>query len=147
MKTRDDEIKDLRYQTEKYDHEKILKSLKVDNDFYKKNYKSLNKKKILLNITETLVGSASAVASSTVALNNLSVSIIIPSSTALLTSIAILLTNEYISNLYTRYTKLSDWIIVINLLYEKTSKQLMVDKKIDDKEAAELKKIFNHYFD
>ena len=32
IKTRDDEIKNLNYQTEKHDKENILKSLKVDND-------------------------------------------------------------------------------------------------------------------
>ena len=31
-KTRDDEIKNLKYQTEKHDHENILKSLKIDNE-------------------------------------------------------------------------------------------------------------------
>ena len=44
------------------------------------------------------------------------------SSTALLTSIATLITNEYVSKLRTRYTKLTDWINVITLLYEKTLK-------------------------
>ena len=42
IKTRDDEIKNLKYQTEKHDHENILKSLKIDNEYYKKKYKSLN---------------------------------------------------------------------------------------------------------
>ena len=37
IKTRDEEIKNLKYQTEKHDHEKILKSLKSDNEYYKKN--------------------------------------------------------------------------------------------------------------
>ena len=32
--TKADEIKDLRYRTEKHDHENILKSLKFDNEFY-----------------------------------------------------------------------------------------------------------------
>ena len=32
IKTRDDEIKSLNYQTEKHDHENILKSLKTDNE-------------------------------------------------------------------------------------------------------------------
>ena len=73
--------------------------------------------------------------------------IIISSSTALLTSIAILITNDYISKLKIRYTKLRDWINVITILYEKTLKQSMVDKKIDQKEAEELKKIYNHYLD
>ena len=36
IKTRDDEITNLKYQTEKHDHENILKPLKVDNDYYKK---------------------------------------------------------------------------------------------------------------
>ena len=67
--------------------------------------------------------------------------IIISSSTALLTSFAILITNEYISKLKIRYTKLRVWLNVITLLYEKTLKQSMVDEKIDEKEAQELKKI------
>ena len=130
IKTRDDEIKNLKYQTEKHDHENILKSLKVDNEYYKKKYKNLNKKKVLLIITEILVGAGSAVGSSTMGLINPGAGIIISSSTALLTSIAILITNEYISKLKTRSTKLRDWINVITLLYEKTLKQSMVEKKL-----------------
>ena len=147
IKTRDDEIKKLKYQTEKHDYENILKSLKVDNEYYKKKYKSLNKKKVLLIITEILVGAGSAVGSSTMGLINPGAGIINSSSTALLTSIAILITNEYISKLKIRYTKLRDWINVITLLYEKTLKQSMVDKNIDEKETQELKKIYNHYID
>ena len=52
IKTRDDEIKNLKYQTEKHDLENILKSLKIDNEYYKKKYKSLNKKKVKLIISE-----------------------------------------------------------------------------------------------
>ena len=147
IKSRDDEIKNLKYQTEKHDHENILKSLKVDNDYYKKKYKNLNKKKVLLIITEILIGSGSAIGSSSMALINPGAGIVISSSTALLTSIAILITNEYISKLKIRYTKLRDWINVITLLYEKTMKKSTVDKKIDEKEADELKKIYNHYID
>ena len=40
IKTRDDEIKNLKYQQEKQDHENILKSLKADNEKCKKIYKS-----------------------------------------------------------------------------------------------------------
>ena len=65
---------------------------------------------------------------------------IISSSTALLTSIAILISNEYISKLKIRYRKLRDWINEITLLYEKTLKTSMVDKKIDEKEAQGVKK-------
>ena len=36
IKTRDDELKSLKCQEEKHDHENILKSLKSDNEKYKK---------------------------------------------------------------------------------------------------------------
>ena len=139
LKTRDDEIKNLKYQTEKHDHENILKSFKIDNEYYKKKYKSLNKKKILLIITEILIGSGSAIGTSTMSLINPSIGIVLTSSTGLLTSMAILITNEFISKLKIRYTKLRDWINVITLLYEKTLKQSMIDLKNDEKEAQELK--------
>ena len=118
IKTRDDGIKNIKYQTEKNDHENILKSFEIDNEYYKKKYKNLNKKKILLVIAEILVGSASTVSSSTMGLINPGAGIIISSSTALLTSIAILITNEYISKLKIKYTKPRDWINVITLLYD-----------------------------
>ena len=90
----------------------------------------MNKKKVLLNITEILVGSASAVGSSTMSLINPGVSINISSSTALLTSIAILITNECISELKIRYTKLRDWNNVFTLLNEKTLKFLWLIKRL-----------------
>ena len=46
VKTKDDEIKELKYKAEKHDYENILKSLKIDNEFYKKKFKSLSKQKI-----------------------------------------------------------------------------------------------------
>ena len=147
IKTKDDQLKELQYKTEIHDHENILKSLKSDNEYYRKKYKSLNKKKILLIITEILVGASSAVGSSSMALINPGAGIIVSSSTALLTSIAILITNEYISKLKIRYTKLRDWINVITLLYEKTLKESMIDKVINPKEADQLKQIYNHYVD
>ena len=147
IKTRDEEIKNLKYQTEKHDHENILKSLKSDNQYYTKKYKSLNRKKVLLIITEILVGSGSAIGSSAMSMINPGAGIVISSSAALLTSIAILITNEYISKLKIRYTKLRDWINVITLLYEKTLKESMIDKKIDEKEANQLKQFYNHYVD
>ena len=45
IKTKDDQIKELQYKTEEHDYENILKSLKIDNAYYKKNYKSLKKRK------------------------------------------------------------------------------------------------------
>ena len=81
IKTRDDEIKSLKYQAEKHDHENILKSLKADNEKDKKICKSLNKKKILLINTEILIGSGSAVSTSTLSLINPSIGIVLTSST------------------------------------------------------------------
>ena len=104
IKTRDDEIKNLKYQNEKHDFESISKSLKSDNEKYKKQYKSSNKKKILLIIAETLAGSGSAIGSSTMSVFHPSIGVVLTSSTAFLTSVAILLTNEYISQLKIRYT-------------------------------------------
>ena len=72
---------------------------------------------------------------------------IISFSTVLLTSIAILITNQCISKFKIRYTKIRDWIIVITLIFEKFLKSSMVDKKIDQKEGEEFKKIHNHYLD
>ena len=128
IKTIDDEIKNVKYKTEKH-HENMLKSLKIDNQYYKKNYKSLNKKEVLLIITEILIGSGSALSTSTMSLIEASIRIVLTSSTALLTSLAILITNEYISKLKIRYTKLSDWINVFTFLYEKTLRESMIDKK------------------
>ena len=140
IKTQADEIKKFKISAEKHGHENILKSLNIDNENYKKKYESLNKKKVLLNISETLIGSGSAISTSTMSIINPSIGISLTSSTAFLTSLAILITNEYISKLKLRYTKLRDWINFITILYEKTLNQSMIDKKIDEKEALELKK-------
>ena len=78
---------------------------------------------------------------------NPTLGIVITSSTALLTSFAILLTNEYISKLKIRYTKLRGWINVITFLFEKILQQLMIGEKVDEKESDELKKVFIHYLD
>ena len=125
-RTKDDEITDLKYKTEIHDHENILKSLKIDNEYYKTKHKNLNKK-ILIFVTEILIGSGSALGSSTMGSINPVAGIKISSSTALLTSFAILITNEYISEIKIRYTKLRDWINVFTLLYEKNLKTSMVD--------------------
>ena len=101
----------------------------------------------MLIITEILVGSVSAISSSSMSVFNPSIGVALTSSTAFLTSVAILITNEYISKLKIGYTKLCDWINVITLLYEKTLKEAMIDKKIDEKEANQLKEIYNHYVD
>ena len=146
-KTRDDELKHLRYKTETHDHENLFKSLKIDSEYFKKKYKSLNKKKLLLIITEILIGSAATISSSTMGSVNPGSDFLILSSTALLTSFDILRTNENISKLKIRYNKLRHWMFVITLLCEKIFKTSMVDKKIDENGAEDLKKIYNQYFD
>ena len=78
-------------------------------------------------ITEILVCSASAVDSSTMGLINPGAGIVNSSNAALLTSIAILITKEYISKIKIRYAKLRDWNKVIKLLYGKTLKESMID--------------------
>ena len=94
-----------------------------------------------------MIGSSSAISTSTMSLISPSIVIVLTSSTALLTPLAILITNDYISKLKLRYTKLRDWINFDTFLYEKTLNQSMIDKKIDEKEALELKKIYNHLLD
>ena len=84
----------------------------------------------MLNITNVLIGAGSTVSSSTLAILNPSFRISVSSSTAFLTSIAALITIEYISKLKILYTKLGDWIIVITLLYEKSLKESMIDKRL-----------------
>ena len=71
---------------------------------------------------------------------NPSIVIVLTRSTALLTSIAILITIEYLSKLKLIYNKMRDWIKIITLLFGETLQQSMVDKKIDEKEAIELEK-------
>ena len=87
----------------------------------------------MLIITEILLGSGSAMTTSTMSLNSPSIGIEPTSSTALPTFVAILITNEYISKLKIRYTKLRDRINVITLLYEKTLKTSLSDEKVDEK--------------
>ena len=75
---------------------------------------------------------------------NPSTGMVLTSSSALLTYIATLKTNEYISKLKTTYTELMDRINSKTLLYEKTLYQSVIDKKTDEKESEVLKKIYNH---
>ena len=99
-----------------------------------------------MNVSVTSIASGSTKMSSALSIVNPSTGILIASS-SLITSIAILFTNEYISKCKIRYTESRNWINVISLLYLKTLKQPMVDKKIDGKEAKQTQKFQNHYFD
>ena len=138
-------IKELNNRTEEHDHEIILKPLEIDNDCYRKKCRNL-KKKILLIIIETVIGSASTLTSSTLSIVNPSAGNIISSTFALITSIAILIANGYLSKLINS-VQLRDWIHIISLLYEKTLQQSMIDKTIDDEEVMNLKKFHNQFLD
>ena len=107
----------------------------------------MNKKKKLLIVAEFLIGSGSTIGMSTMSLLNPSIGIVLISFLALPTYIAILITNHFISKLKIRYTNLRDRINLITFLYDKTLKQSMIEEKIDDKEALEMKKIFDVYLD
>ena len=120
----------------------MLISLKIDDEYHEKSYKNLNKTNVTLIIKEILLRSVSAINTSTMSLINPSTSIVITSSTALLTSIAILIRNDYISKSKVRYKNLRDRMNFITPLNEKTLGQSMIDKKINPKEAEELKKIY-----
>ena len=76
IKTKDDQLKELQYKTEKHDNDNKLKSLKIDNEFYKKKYKILNKKKVSLIFTEILLGSGSAIITSKMSLISPSIGIV-----------------------------------------------------------------------
>ena len=127
--TKYDEIKELKFKTEKHDYVNISKSLKIDNDYYKKTYKSLERKKRFLIVSQILIEPGSTITSSTLSLLNRSISISAKSSTALITSISILITSEYALILKQRYTKIRDWIFEIIFPLEMTIKQTMIDKK------------------
>ena len=94
-----------------------------------------------------MIGSASTISLITLGILNHSLSVI---KKLLYTSVNIycFLNHERIhTKLNIRCSKLQDYINVIVLLYEKSWKQSMVDKKTDDKEALERKKIYNYYLD
>ena len=107
-----------------------MKSLNIDKDYYKKKYKSLKKKTVFLIVSENLIGSVSLGVGTGLTVSRLApVGIMCASSISFLSSISTLTTNEQVSKLKIRYTKLGDWINVITLLYKKTLKHSMIDKK------------------
>ena len=99
IQTKDDEIKEFKYKTEEHDHEKTLKPPKIVTDFYQKKYKYLYEKEVLIFSTDILLGSGSAITTSTLSKLNPSIGNLLTSSRALLPSSAILITNGYLSSL------------------------------------------------
>ena len=82
-------------------------------------------KKMFLNTSEILFEWSSTRVTSQLSVVKPNNGIAIASSSAMLTSIAILITKECVSKFKLQYAKLRDWIAVNNLLYEKAIKNLV----------------------
>ena len=109
IKTIVDEIKNLRNQTEKHDLEKLLKSMKIDNEYFKKKNKCLNKKKIILIVSDLLIGGVGLSIEGGLIISGLApVGSMCATSISFLSSISTLFTEQYFSKLKIRYTKLGD---------------------------------------
>ena len=100
-------------------------------------------------VSENLMGSVGLSVGGGLTISGLApVGVMCASSISFLSSsISTLITKECFSKLKIRYTKLRDWINIITLLYEKTLRISMADKKNDQEEAGGLKEIYNHYLD
>ena len=98
IKTRDDEIINLKYQTEKHDYEIILKSPKIDNEYYKKKYRSLNKKNLFMIVSEIWIGFGGLSFGSGLTISGIApVGLVTASGISFLSSMSTLITNEYFS--------------------------------------------------
>ena len=101
----------------------------------------------MLHISDFFIGRRFNITSSTFASLKPGAGTLTSSSTALLTSLAILITHEYISKRKITCTKVVYGKNMNTLLYEMTLKNWMMVKKIDEKEPQELQKIHNHPLD
>ena len=143
VKTRDDEMKDMKYKTEKYDHENIIKSLKIDKDHSNQNYSKRKKKKIFITTLKRLTSASGLAVGRSLTVTGVGASIGVPVAgcTSILPSVATLFTNEYFSKFKLRYTKLKDWIKMVAILKEKTLNKSMIGRRVDGKNVRNLKKI------
>ena len=92
------EVKKLISKTEKQSYQNLLESPKIDKEYFRKTYKSSDKKEILLTVSEILFGSSSTLVSSTSTIVNPGVGIPIANSWAPMTSKATLITNDFFQN-------------------------------------------------
>ena len=98
IKSKDDQLEEQQCKTKKQYYENISKPPKIDNEYFEKKYKSLNKKKIFPIVSEILLGIGGLSVG-----NGLTISGIPPAgmvtagSISFLSSISTLITNEYFS--------------------------------------------------
>ena len=97
--------------------------------------------KVFSSAFETLLGSSSTILPFIQSIFSTTIAIPKASSSALITSKALLLTIEYISKLKNRYTKLRDWMKAITLLRGEILKKSMFDRKtLMKKNLSKIKK-------
>ena len=133
LKIKDHDIEELIFETEKHDYENFSKSLKIENEYYKKKYRSSNKRKKTLNTSDILLGSSLTVVSSLISIFNPIFGVLMASVSASVTSIAILIRNENFSEIETQYAELGGSRSVDSLLYGMALKQSMIDEKVAEK--------------
>ena len=83
-----------------------------------------------ITVLQILTGSTGLAVGSSLTLTGAGASVVVPIATAtfFVSSTAALKSNESYRKLKLRYTKLRDWINMINLLYQKTPDKPMVEK-------------------
>ena len=122
--------------------------LKLTRNFIRGSIRVLKKWNLANKYWDFDIRAASVISFSTLAIFNQRVGLVISSSTALLTSIARLMTSQYLSKLKILYSKTRNWIMVIRRLYGRTLKTSMVYEKISWKRSfRKYKRFYNHYFD
>ena len=146
IKTNDDENTELIIITEKQVYKIILKSFKIDGEFYKKKKTSLTKKNVIMIILKTLIGSVGLGVGSGLTISGLApVEMMCASSSPLLSSISTLITSEFFSKVKVGYNKLGDCVNVITFLYKIPLKPSIIEQNFNEKEANELQKIYNPF--
>ena len=104
IKTKDVQLRELQYKTEKHDYESLLKTLKSDSDYYKKKYKCLNKKNVIIIVRESLLFLVGLTVSSGLTVSGLApVGIMCASTISFLLSIRTIITNEFFSKIKVLY--------------------------------------------
>ena len=149
IRTKDDEMKTIKHKTEIVITKMFYNHLRLIRIIIIKIFSNDLKKTIYITILEILVGVSGRIVGTSLSITGVGTSIGVPIAgcSSFLASVATLILNEFFSKLKLGYTKLKDWINMITILYEKILNELMIDKRIDEKEGDELNKVYYHYLD